>query len=164
MTLEKRASRSGSHRASLSATWVEDGPRYRQFHRCDVGLAIAGEDDLVVATIPEPDRLGLPDLVEVTRRAVGEARAGRLSPLFMAPVAVTVSNLGMFGIDRFEAIIDPDQTAILAVGQVQDRPAVTGDGVRAVPQVDLTLTVDHRTVDGAGAARFLVAICAALER
>jgi pyruvate dehydrogenase E2 component (dihydrolipoamide acetyltransferase) len=69
----------------------------------------------------------------------------------------------MFGIDRFQAIVDPDQTAILAVGQIVERPAVTDEGIIAVAQLALTLTVDHRTVDGADAARFLAALCAQLE-
>ncbi len=69
----------------------------------------------------------------------------------------------MFGVDRFEAIVDPDQTAILAVGRVVERPAVTDAGIAAVKQLDLTLTVDHRTVDGAEGARFLAAICEELE-
>jgi pyruvate dehydrogenase E2 component (dihydrolipoamide acetyltransferase) len=77
---------------------------------------------------------------------------------------MTLSNLGMFGVDRFEAIVDPDQTAILAVGRAVERPAVTADGIAALPQLDLALTVDHRTVDGAPAARFLAAVCAELER
>ena len=95
---------------------------------------------------------------------MAEGRRGRLSARFTAPVAVTLSNLGMFGVDRFEAIVDPDQTAILAVGRAVERPAVTADGIAALPQLDLALTVDHRTVDGAAAARFLVAVCAELER
>ena len=78
------------------------------------------------------------------RSAVDESRAGRLPAAFTGPAAVTVSNLGMFGIDRFEAIVDPDQTAILAVGRVVERPAVTDEGIAAVKQLDLTLTVDHR--------------------
>ena len=82
---------------------------------------------------------------------------------FLHPAAVTVSNLGMFGIDRFQAIVGPDQTAVLAVGAVQERPAVTPQGVRAVAQLDLTLTVDHRVADGAEAAKFLTAVCADLE-
>ena len=116
-----------------------------------------------MATIPEPDLSSLADLAETTRRVVDEARAGRLVAGFSGPAAVTLSNLGMFGIDRFEAIVDPDQTAILAAGRVVERPAVTADGIVAVAQLDLTLTVDHRTVDGAEAARFLAAICGELE-
>jgi pyruvate dehydrogenase E2 component (dihydrolipoamide acetyltransferase) len=148
----------------VNRVWLDDGPSFRQLAHCHVGLAIAADDNLIVATIPEPDRLGLEELALTTRRATDDGRRGRLAAAFTAPAAVTLSNLGMFGVDRFEAIVDPDQTAILAVGRVVERPAVTADGIAAVPQLDLTLTVDHRTVDGAAAARFLTAVCAELER
>lgn len=148
----------------VNRVWLDDGPRFLRLAHCHVGLAIAADDNLIVATIPEPDRLGLEELALTTRRAVDEGRRGRLSAAFTAPAAMTVSNLGMFGVDRFEAIVDPDQTAILAVGRAVERPAVTADGIAAVPQLDLALTVDHRTVDGAAAARFLAAVCAELER
>jgi pyruvate dehydrogenase E2 component (dihydrolipoamide acetyltransferase) len=148
---------------SLNRVWADDGPTFRRVEGAAVGLAIATDDNLVVATIPEPDLSSLADLAETTRRVVDEARGGRLVAGFSGPAAVTVSNLGMFGIDRFEAIVDPDQTAILACGRVVERPAITADGIVAVAQLELTLTVDHRTVDGAEAARFLAAVCAELE-
>jgi pyruvate dehydrogenase E2 component (dihydrolipoamide acetyltransferase) len=148
----------------VNRIWVDDGPRFRQLEQSNVGLAIASDDNLVVATIPDADRLSLEELARTTGRVIDEGRAGRLVAGFSGSAAVTVSNLGMFGIDRFEGIVDPDQTAILAVGQVTERPAVTDEGIVAVLQLDLTLTVDHRTVDGAEAARFLAAICGQLER
>jgi pyruvate dehydrogenase E2 component (dihydrolipoamide acetyltransferase) len=148
----------------VNRIWRDDGPRFLRLAHCHVGLAIAADDNLIVATIPEPDRLGLEELALTMRRAVDEGRRGRLSAVFTAPAAMTLSNLGMFGVDRFEAIVDPDQTAILAVGRAVERPAVTADGIAAVPQLDLALTVDHRTVDGAAAARFLAVVCAELER
>jgi pyruvate dehydrogenase E2 component (dihydrolipoamide acetyltransferase) len=147
----------------INRVWVEDGPRLVQLERCDVGLAIAGEEGVIVATIPEPDASSVDELARTTRRAVDEARSGRLSARFVGPVSVTISNLGMFGVDRFEAIVDPDQTAILAVGRIVERPGVTEEGIGVIPQFELTLTVDHRTADGAEAARFLAAICAKLE-
>jgi len=148
----------------VNRVWLDDGPRFLRLAHCHVGLAIATDDNLIVASIPEPDQLGLEELAVTTRRAVAEGRRGRLLAGFTAPVAVTLSNLGMFGVDRFEAIVDPDQTAILAVGRAVERPAVTADGIAALPQLDLALTVDHRTVDGVAAARFLAAVCAELER
>ncbi len=147
----------------VNRIWIEEGPRLRELEKHNVGLAIASDDNLIVATIPEPARLSLEELVQTVRHAVDEGRADRLPAAFTEPAAVTVSNLGMFGVDRFEAIVDPDQTAILAVGRVVERPAVTDAGIVAVKQLDLTLTVDHRTVDGAQGARFLAAICEQLE-
>ncbi len=145
---------------ALNRLWVSEGPRLRQLDRADVGLAVAGEETLIVQTIDEPDVLELSALVELTGRAERLAREGKLMD---GPAAITVSNLGMFGVARFSAIVDPDQTAILAVGTVAERVTAYAGEVRIGPWVELTLTVDHRVVDGVLAARFLSAIKARLE-
>jgi len=144
----------------VNRLWVAEGPRLRQLGRADVGLAVAGDDTLLVTTIAEPDLLELAALVELTGRATTEARAGKVSG---APAAVTISNLGMYGVDRFAAIVDPDQTAILAAGAVTERVSAAAGGVRVGPWLELTLTVDHRVVDGVLAARFLAAIRTRLQ-
>lgn len=144
----------------LNRVWVPDGPRLRRLDRADVGLAIAGEGTLHVAPIPEPDLLDLAVLVAATEEAQQLARDGRVGG---ARVAITVSNLGMHGADRFSAIVDPDQTAILAVGAVSDRVWAENGEVRVGPGLELTLTVDHRVADGVLATRFLAAVRAALE-
>jgi pyruvate dehydrogenase E2 component (dihydrolipoamide acetyltransferase) len=149
---------------TLDRTWNETGPFYRRLGRGDVGLAVASADNLIVATVPCPAKLSLGQLALTVRRATALAREGRLTQEFSGPAAVTVSNLGMFGIDRFEAVIDPDQCAILAAGQIQDRPGVVDGTVRPCAQLDLTLSVDHRVADGAAAAAFLVAVTDRLER
>ena len=145
---------------ALNRLWVTDGPRLRQLERADVGLAVAGEDTLLVQRISEPDALDLPALVELTERAQRLAREGKVTG---GQVAITVSNLGMLGVDRFSAIVDPDQTAILAVGAVTERVSAVGGEVHIGPRVELTLTVDHRVVDGVLAARFLAAVRSRLE-
>lgn len=145
---------------ALNRLWVSEGPRLRQLERVDVGLAVAGEDTLLVPTIAEPDLVELSALVEVTAEAERFARAGKVTG---GAAAITLSNLGMFGVDRFSAIVDPDQTAILAVGAVTERVSAAAGEVRVGPWVELTLTVDHRVVDGVLAARFLTAIRARLE-
>ena len=147
----------------LNRLWIDEGPRLRSLERTDVGLAVAGEETLLVVTIPEPDRLPLPALAEEVERAAAEARAGRISERYRGPVAVTLSNLGMVAVDRFAALIDPDQTAILAAGRVGARPAVVDGSLRAVPQLELALTVDHRVADGLAAGTFLAAIRDGLE-
>lgn len=147
----------------VNRLWIDDGPYLRELPSANVGLAIAADDRLVVATVVEPHRQELADLAQSVRETVRQGREGRLPAAANSPAAVSLSNLGMFGVDRFEAIIDPDQTAILAVGRVLERPAITAEGITAVPQVELTLAVDHRTVDGAEAGQFLQAICAYLE-
>ena len=96
--------------------------------------------------------------------ATQRGRSSALSQADIAPAAITVSNLGMHRVDAFVAIVDPDQTAILAVGRVADAAVVINGGVHVVPQVTLTLTVDHRVADGAAAAAFLETICEDLER
>ena len=137
---------------AVNRLWVAEGPRLRQLERADVGLAVAGDDTLLVPTIAEPDLSELGALVEATEEAVRLAREGKV---VAAPAAITISNLGMFGVDRFTAIVDPDQTAILAVGAVREHGGAL--------QAELTLTVDHRIVDGVLAARFLAAIRSRLE-
>ncbi|HLG07050.1 MAG TPA: dihydrolipoamide acetyltransferase family protein [Gaiellaceae bacterium] len=149
---------------NVNRLWIDEGPRRRRLERVDVGLAVAGEDTVLVVTVPEPDRLSPTELVEHTERAVAEARAGRISERYRAPAAVTLSNLGMFDVDRFSAVIDPDQTAILAAGAVVERPGLVAGEVRPVRQLELTLTVDHRVLDGMAAGLFLVAIRQELER
>jgi pyruvate dehydrogenase E2 component (dihydrolipoamide acetyltransferase) len=139
---------------------VSDGPRLRALQQADVGLAVAGEDTLLVQTISEPDVVDLSALVELTERAERLAHEGKMTG---GPVAITVSNLGMLGVDRFSAIVDPDQTAILAVGAITERVSAAAGEIRIGPWVELTLTVDHRVVDGVLAARFLAAIRARLE-
>ena len=145
---------------ALNRLWVSDGPRLRELEKVDVGLAVAGENTLIVQTISEPDVLDLSALVELTGRAERLAREGKM---MVGPVAITISNLGMLGVDRFSAIVDPDQTAILAVGAVTERVSAAAGEMRIGPWVELTLTVDHRVVDGVLAARFLAAIRTRLE-
>ena len=131
---------------ALNALWVEGG-RIRRLERCDVGLAVAGEDELYVVTIPEPDALPPPELADAVAGAAEDARAGHAS---RSPAAVILSNLGATGVDRFTAILDPDATAVLAAG-------------RATDLLELTLTVDHRVADGVAAGRFLAALRDRLE-
>jgi pyruvate dehydrogenase E2 component (dihydrolipoamide acetyltransferase) len=150
---------------ALNRLWVEGGgaPRLRQLERADLGLAVAGEETLLVVAIPEPDRLPLAELVDEVGRAVDEARTGGVSERHRLPVAVTLSNLGAAGVDRVAAVIDPDQTAILSAGGVAVRPAVVDGELRAVPQLELSLTVDHRVADGLAAGRYLAAVRDELE-
>jgi pyruvate dehydrogenase E2 component (dihydrolipoamide acetyltransferase) len=138
----------------MNRLWVDEGPRLRALDRVDVGLAVAGDDTLLVVTIPEPDLLALPQLAREAGRAALAARDGTVPAENRGPAAITLSNLGMTGVDRFTALIDPDQTAILAAGRVVERPQ---------PQLELNLTVDHRVVDGAQAGAFLASIRAELE-
>ena len=155
-----RRRRCAREHPALNRTWVEDGPRLRAVEPIRVGLAVAAEDRLVVPTLVEPDRSRSPIS---SPGSCGRRRrpGGRIAAPYTGTAAVTVSNLGMFGVDWFQAIVDPDQAAILAAGAIARRPVVTADGISAVPQIELVLTVDHRVADGVAAARFLQTVKAA---
>ncbi len=148
----------------VNSLWINDGPRLRPLQRADVGLAIASDDNLLVATIPEPDRTSLTQLIRSADEAIERGRRGTLSQIDLNPAAITVSNLGMYGVDDFEAIVDPSQTAILAVGRVAEQVIVIDGGIRVAPLINLSLTVDHRVADGALAAQFLKRIREELEQ
>lgn len=147
----------------LNRVWLAPGPQYRSYSRADIGLVIAAEDNLLVATIPEPDRLPLAGLVAQVRGAVERGRRGALSQRDAAPSALSVSNLGMYGVDEFAALVDPAQSAMLSVGRVADQVVVRNRGLYIAPQLRLSLSVDHRVADGAQAAQFLQTLRETLE-
>jgi pyruvate dehydrogenase E2 component (dihydrolipoamide acetyltransferase) len=103
------------------------------------------------------------EIAAETRRLIERARAGRLSPAELEGGTFTVSNLGMFGIDRFEGIINAPQAAILCVGAVRDRPVALDGAVVIRPMASMTLAADHRILYGADAAAFLVDVRRFLE-
>jgi pyruvate dehydrogenase E2 component (dihydrolipoamide acetyltransferase) len=148
---------------NINTLWRAEGPWLRALPQADVGLAIAGDDTLLVTTIAEPDQQELSHLVQSVTEATARGRAGVLTQADLAPAAVTVSNLGMHRVSAFVAIVDPDQTAILAVGQVAEQAVARNGALYAIPQASLTLTVDHRVADGVASARFLETICDSLE-
>jgi pyruvate dehydrogenase E2 component (dihydrolipoamide acetyltransferase) len=148
----------------LNRVWLEEGPQYRTYTRADVGLVIAAEDNLLVATIPEPDKLSLRELVAQVRGTVERARRGELNQQDAAPAALSISNLGMYGVDEFEALVDPAQSAMLAVGRVADQVVVRDRGLYFAPQIKLSLSVDHRVADGAQAAQFMQDLRKILEK
>jgi pyruvate dehydrogenase E2 component (dihydrolipoamide acetyltransferase) len=130
----------------------------------NVALAIAVPDAVVTAVIPQTDKLSITVIAEKRKALAERARAGRLAPADVSGGTFTISNLGMFGVDAFQAIIVPPQAAILAVGRIHDR-VVSLDGEIAVrPVMTLTLSCDHRVLDGATAAVFLQDLADNLER
>lgn len=135
--------------------WVEDGPSFRTLTAPNVGLAVAGDDSLFVVTVPTPDTESLAELVGTVGAAVERGRRGVLIAQDQHAASITVSNLGMLGISSFDAIIDPDQNAILAAGAVRDVVVVVDEAFTVRPLLSVTLSCDHRAVDGAQAARFL---------
>ena len=129
----------------------------------NIGLAIAVEDGLLVPVVHNADRLRVDDIAVRRADLVARANSGALLPDDFAGGTFTISNLGMYGVDAFNAIVNPPQAAILAVGRIADR-VVAVDGQPAVrPMMTLTLSCDHRAVDGVRAAQFLDALAGMIE-
>jgi len=145
----------------MNASWT--GAAIRLNPHVNMALAMAVNDGVVAAVIPKADALDLGEIA-VQRRDLSErARAGRSRPADIAGGTFTISNLGMFNVDSFTAIINPPQVAILAVGRIADR-VVPVDGKPAIrPVMTLTLSSDHRVVDGARAAAFMNDVVEALR-
>ena len=121
----------------------------------NIGIAVSTPAGLLVPVVVDADRKPLSRIASETFELVERARAGRLTMNEMTGGTFTVSNLGMFGIDQFTAVINPPEAAILAVGAATDVPVVRDGGLVGVPMLKITLTVDHRVLDGATAAAFL---------
>jgi pyruvate dehydrogenase E2 component (dihydrolipoamide acetyltransferase) len=129
----------------------------------NIGIAVAIPKGLVVPVIRSAERLSVQEIADARAELVDRARNGRLQQADLDGGTFTISNLGMFGIERFVAVLNPPQAAILAVGSVEDK-VVAVDGQPAVrPRMELTLTCDHRAVDGATGAEFLTTVKAFLE-
>ena len=139
--------------------------RVVRFGRVNGGIAVAAEDALLVPTIFDADRATVVEIAATSRELIERARARDLRIADLRDGTFTVSNLGMFGIRRFEAVINPPQAGILAAGAVERRPAVTEDGGLVARRLcELTLSCDHRVVYGAGAAAFLRRLRELLEQ
>jgi len=127
----------------------------------NIGIAVSVDDGLLVPVLERADTLSLTEVAERSRGLTENARAGRIAA---GPQAgFTVSNLGMYGVKWFSAIINPPEAAVLAVGAIEDRLVLTPSGTAARPTLTLTLSSDHRVVDGVLAARFLGAVKRRLE-
>ena len=134
------------------------------YSRINVGIAVAADDALVVPTIFDADRLSLGEIARTARDLAARVRDGSISPGELSGGTFTVSNLGMFGVDSFSAVINPPQAAILAIGALKPRAVVLSSGeVAARPTVVITLACDHRVLYGADGARFLDRVRALLE-
>ena len=135
-----------------------DGVSIWPRRRVHVGLAVSLPDGLVVPVIRDADRRSLVELHKRAAELAEGARNGTLTPDDMTGGTFTISNLGMFGVDEFSAIINPGESTILAVSSIVPTPIVVGDGIGIRQLMKLTLTADHRLVDGELAARFLNAL------
>src|SRR5918994_2866693 len=147
------AARALERHPEANAVWGGDGPR--RVKEINVGIAVAVDDGLIVPVVHRANELEVMAVAERRRDVVDRTRRGELRPDDVGGGTFTLSNLGMFGVDSFAAIVNGPQAAILAVGRVTDRVmAVDGRPVVA-PAMTVTMSCDHRVLDGARAARFL---------
>jgi len=128
-----------------------------------IGLAVAIEDGLVVPVIHRADALGVAEIAARREDLVSRAQAGKLRPADIQGAGFTISNLGMYGVDAFSAIVNPPQAAILAVGRIADRVVALHGQPVVQPTMMLTLSCDHRALDGARGAQFLGALADLIE-
>jgi pyruvate dehydrogenase E2 component (dihydrolipoamide acetyltransferase) len=147
--------------ASMNASWTGNGIRTNS--DINVGLAIATPDGVVAPVVQRADGARLGDIATRRQDLADRARAGRLQPADLSGGTFTISNLGMLGVDAFTAIIVAPQAAILAVGAIADRVVAANGQVVIRPMVTLTLSSDHRVVDGARAAQFMRDLTDALQ-
>ncbi len=145
----------------VNVSW-KDGALERHAE-INIGLAVALEDGLVVPVIARADTLGLKDIAARREDVVARAQAGKLRPADIQGGVFTISNLGMYGVDAFSAIVNPPQAAILAVGRIADRVVPVNGQPAVQPTMTLTLSCDHRALDGARGAQFLGALADLIE-
>ncbi len=137
--------------------------KFELYSRINVGIAVAKDDALVVPTIFDADHLSLHEIASETRKLAERARSGEITPPELSGGTFTVSNLGMFGVDEFDAVINQRQAAILTVGSVKQRPVVLNGEIVARHTTHLKLSCDHRILYGADAAKFLAKLRELLE-
>ena len=145
----------------VNVSFAED--RLLQKKQVNVGVAVALEQGLIVPVVRNADQRGMLDLARETRRLADAARQGKLRPEDFSGGTFTVSNLGMFDVDSFTAVINPPESAILAVGSITPTPVVVDGQVVVRDRMKVTLSSDHRAIDGAIAARFLQEVKRLLE-
>jgi pyruvate dehydrogenase E2 component (dihydrolipoamide acetyltransferase) len=145
----------------VNANFV-DG-RIHRFSAANVGLAVAAPSGLVVPVIRDADRKSVQQIAADRADLVSRARGGKLQLADLEGGTFTISNLGMYGIEQFVAVLNPPQVAILAVGSIEDRVAAVDGEIDVVPTITMTLTCDHRAIDGSEGAEFLRDVKAFVE-
>ncbi|HTF38816.1 MAG TPA: dihydrolipoamide acetyltransferase family protein, partial [Blastocatellia bacterium] len=137
----------------VNAHWLND--KIRHFNRVHVAMAVAVEDGLITPVLFDADRLSLWEISEKARDLAKRARERKLMPEEYTGATFTVSNLGMFGIDQFTAIINPPEAGILAIGGSESKPVVIDGSLEIRERMRVTMSCDHRVIDGATGAKFL---------
>jgi pyruvate dehydrogenase E2 component (dihydrolipoyllysine-residue acetyltransferase) len=137
--------------------------KFELYSRVNVGIAVAARDALVVPTVFDADRKGLRQIASDSRALAQRVRDGEITPPELSGATFTVSNLGMYGIDSFSAVINPPQAAILAVGAIEERPVAHDGELSTAHLMTVDLACDHRILYGAAGAEFLARVRALLE-
>src|SRR5579862_5593015 len=145
----------------LNSSWTAEGIRLHD--HVNMGVAVAVNDGVVAAVIPDAHTASLAEIATQRRDVAERARAGKLRPSDISDATFTISNLGMYQVDQFSAIITPPQAAIVAVGAIADRVVAIDGNPTVRPMMTLTISCDHRVADGARAALFLKDIAEAVQ-
>ena len=159
--LLQACARALTHHPDINAHFADE--TVTTFERVNLGFAVATDAGLTVPVIHDADQLDLAQMSERRREAVEKARGGALRVRDVDGGTFTVSNLGMFDVDRFDAILNPPQVGILAVGATRQRYVLVDGEPAWRPISELTLTCDHRGVDGVTGAQFLATLCGMIE-
>ena len=144
-----------------NAAW--QGDSIRRFNRVHIGVAVAVDDGLITPVIRDADRKGVARIGREVKELAARAREKKLKPEEYTGATFSISNLGMFGIQEFTAVINPPEAGILAVGGVEEKPVVRDGEVEVRPRMTVTMSCDHRVIDGATGARFLQTLRTMLE-
>jgi pyruvate dehydrogenase E2 component (dihydrolipoamide acetyltransferase) len=142
-----------SQHPEVNAHWL--GDRIRYFNRVHLGMAVATDDGLIVPVIFDADTKSLRQISQESRELAKRARERKLKPEEFTGSTFSVSNLGMFQIDQFTAIINPPESAILAIGSIEEKPVVVDGELQTRKRLRVTMSCDHRVIDGAVGAKFL---------
>ncbi|HLZ36640.1 MAG TPA: pyruvate dehydrogenase complex dihydrolipoamide acetyltransferase [Mycobacteriales bacterium] len=145
----------------INVSWA--GDKILRHNRVNVGVAVALEAGLIVPVIRDADRKSVSRIAEEAKALIDKARSGKLTPDEFTGGTFTVSNLGMYGISHFTAVINPPEAAIVTVGATTPTPVARNDELVIRPTMNLTLSIDHRALDGATGAQFLQQLKAILE-
>lgn len=145
----------------VNAQWTDAA--IRRFNRVHIGVAVAVEDGLITPIVRDADVAGVAEISQQVRELAGRARERKLQPDEYTGATFSISNLGMFGIDEFTAIINPPEAAILAVGRVEEKVVAEKGEAVVRPRMRMTMSCDHRVIDGATGAKFLQTLRQYLE-
>ncbi len=157
----KAVARSLEHIPEVNVSFAEDRILQKQY--INVGVAVALEQGLIVPVVRNANKLSVLELARETRRLAELARQGKLKPEDFSGGTFTVSNLGMFDVESFTAVINPPESAILAIGSITPTPAIVDGQIVVRERMKVTISSDHRAIDGAIAARFLQEVKRLLE-